>query len=130
MDGSGNTNNLSQYSYTDNNLVLDTYYYRLQQVDFDGTATYSNVVTVNFNNGFTVSLFPNPFTDESNILITGNKGTGQIKIMNIAGSVVYIKEVNSESEVLTVGKELSDGVYIVQVISDGEVKNIRLVKNK
>ena len=43
--GSGTTNNIQSYSYTD--YESSKCYYRLKQIDYDGVYEYSNTIAVN-----------------------------------------------------------------------------------
>jgi hypothetical protein len=46
-------------------------YYRLMQVDIDGSATYSTVVAVNNNKGkWNIETYPNPVVDEVQIQVS------------------------------------------------------------
>jgi hypothetical protein len=50
MDGAGNSQQVINYELNDRQPLRGYNYYRLKQVDIDGTATYSNVVAL-FNRG-------------------------------------------------------------------------------
>ena len=45
--GAGNSNEINSYSFIDDNLQQDLYYYRIRQTDFDGTFTSLNILTSN-----------------------------------------------------------------------------------
>ncbi|MCW8823012.1 MAG: M28 family peptidase, partial [Ignavibacteriaceae bacterium] len=51
VDGKGNSTEINYYSYSDQPDLngFRQLYYRLKQVDFDGTFSYSNVVNVNYD---------------------------------------------------------------------------------
>jgi hypothetical protein len=62
--GSGTTNEVRSYSFRDANLLPATYRYRLKQIDFDGSFSYSNEIVVEFGFPLEWELFqnyPNPF---------------------------------------------------------------------
>lgn len=67
VDGNGTTTEMQYYSFTDNSgLVNNVYkiYYRLKQIDFDGTYEYSNEVTIELSQPDSYLLnqnYPNPF---------------------------------------------------------------------
>lgn len=67
VTGAGTTSRRTDYSFVDNKLpgtLGGLVYYRLQQVDHDGSATYSQVqvVQVSQTNGkFDAEAFPNPY---------------------------------------------------------------------
>ncbi|MFK7775861.1 MAG: PKD domain-containing protein [Saprospiraceae bacterium] len=64
--GQGNSNQFHTYSFVDKNPVPGVNYYRLKQVDFDGTQTYSNIVSVKISTGSVISsVIPNPVNDRA-----------------------------------------------------------------
>jgi len=70
MEGKGTTSEPFQYSFTDKELAYGTYYYRLKQIDFDGTVTYSKEITVEIGLPLSYSLeqnYPNPFNPTTSI---------------------------------------------------------------
>ncbi|MBK7807576.1 MAG: hypothetical protein IPJ51_14975 [Saprospiraceae bacterium] len=47
VTAAGNSNRITSYAFNDNEIRLNgVYSYRLRQVDFDGTETYSNIVDI------------------------------------------------------------------------------------
>lgn len=65
MAGAGSSNLEHRYQFTDSNLAryaVDQVYYRLRQVDTDGTGAYSPVRTVQVSApaGLLVEAYPNP----------------------------------------------------------------------
>jgi subtilisin family serine protease len=92
VPGFGTTTERKSYSYTDENLAIGNYSYRLKQVDFDGTFEYSNSVIIEVFSPEKYTLaqnFPNPFnpstTIEFSIPQTSNV---TIEIYNIVGERV------------------------------------------
>jgi hypothetical protein len=83
--GKGNSTNANNYSYTHFTPVQGNNYYRLQQVDNDGTISYSKVQMVNMSmQTQALQVYPNPvvnqiqfnqnFTTNSTIVITNGMG--------------------------------------------------------
>ncbi len=69
VEGAGTTTSSQSYGYVDNSISSGKYFYRLKQVDFNGSFEYSNVVDVlvGIPNEFVLSQnYPNPF-NPSNI---------------------------------------------------------------
>ena len=57
--GSGTTTLARHYQSYDKNPINGVNYYRLKQIDFDGTATFSEIVSVEIKSE-KIELFPNP----------------------------------------------------------------------
>ncbi len=69
VEGAGTSTIENRYSFTDKNLSDPKYFYRLKQVDFDGTCSFSDVVEVELKN-FDFHLaqnYPNPFNPSTTI---------------------------------------------------------------
>ena len=117
--GKGTTTEKSYYSFEDNNPVNGKSYYRLKQIDYDGTFTYSNIVAIEFGMPVNFSLeqnYPNPFNPATIIKYNiPEESTVQLKIVNIVGEVVteLINEnqtPGSHSKLFNALK-LSSGIY-------------------
>jgi hypothetical protein len=137
--GMGNTRNITNYAYTDNQAFaktgVNTLYYRLRQFDFDGSYAYSNVVTVNLNDVLSddAVVYPNPFTNDLGIEINSiEAGKATIALRDINGKLIATEQVQ-----VTAGKyfhklrnvdALAAGVYIVTVQNAGKVYNVKVTK--
>ncbi len=128
VKGAGNTNGATVYSFTDEEVSFGKILYRLAQYDFDGTLTYSNVIAVSNDNPITVSVAPNPFTTETDLIISSLiSEKADIKVMDLTGRTVYQVSGNS-NEKISLGSTLGTGVYLVQIFLQGSVQNFRIVK--
>ena len=70
LPGNGTVNSPRTYSWTDENLKPGTYFYRLKQIDFDGTYEFFSVGEVIISAPGTYSLaqnYPNPFNPVTKI---------------------------------------------------------------
>jgi len=107
VEGNGTTNNMNTYTYVDENLTSGSYYYRLKQVDFDGTFSYSEVVKAEVQTPDDYGLgqnYPNPFNPETTIPFSIKEaGRVKINVYNILGQEV--------AEIMN--KELNPGYYSV-----------------
>jgi predicted outer membrane repeat protein len=136
VEGHGNSNEVLVYNYIDNTIdaIQNTVYYRLHQFDFDGESEYTVVRDVNFNqlNGLNnVTIFPNPFRNEvfiSTNNLEANSYTVSVTAMN--GAEVMHLEVNDNLELQKLDMtELSDGMYILNIITERASQNFRIIKN-
>ncbi|MCH7965751.1 MAG: hypothetical protein IH852_17645 [Bacteroidetes bacterium] len=71
VDGNGNSNSTKYYDYLDYDInKAGKYYYRLKQIDNDGTFEYSDVITVQVttpNMFYLGQNYPNPFNPTTRI---------------------------------------------------------------
>ncbi|SNC60433.1 Por secretion system C-terminal sorting domain-containing protein [Hymenobacter gelipurpurascens] len=84
--GRGNSTTATTYSFMDSAPQTGKMYYRLRQVDTDGTATYSSVIVVTVpSQSHTISLYPNPTAHQ--LRVTGASEGGQYRVVNAQGTV-------------------------------------------
>ncbi|HOJ08109.1 MAG: T9SS type A sorting domain-containing protein [Ignavibacteriota bacterium] len=125
VNGKGTTASANNYFFIDDELTNGKTYYRLKQLDFDGTFSYSHEVEVDYKAPVSYSLeqnYPNPFNPETDISFTLAKSDNvTLKIYNILGSEV----VTLVNEFMEAGKhtikfnaaDLTSGVYLYTIKS-------------
>ncbi len=119
MDGHGTTTQTQSYLYADNSLSSGKYYYRLKQIDFDGSFSYSNEVEVEIHspNEFVLEQnYPNPFNPTTFIRYTIPNVTlspDQSGINSVEGSRVQLKiyDVLGNEVVTLVNEQKQAGGY-------------------
>lgn len=73
VEGEGTPVDEASYTVIDDGIMQDVVYYRLRQVDFDGTFEYSDVRKVNFQQvspELDMTVFPNPTRDNVKIQVS------------------------------------------------------------
>ncbi len=139
IDGAGNSNSLLNYSYTDDNPLSGTSYYRLKQTDFNNLQTQSEIVSVSLtkttgNSDFYV--FPNPSVQGENINIKVNGMEAEkevlIVVKNVFGEELYSKvtfsDFNGEVlEAFDTMNRLPSGTYIIVASSLNKVYSKKLI---
>lgn len=112
VEGKGTYSGLSEYSYVDTeNENADLTYYRMTQFDFDGNSSDPKMITVKCQGSGSVpavSIFPNPFTGNVNVLIEQDfESVIRVDVTDVLGQVVLSKEIPVASGIQQFSIELS-----------------------
>lgn len=117
--GAGNSNSPRSYSYLDKAVQTGVAYYRLKQIDNDGTSEYSAITEASVENPGKFSLgqnYPNPFNPATQVSYSLAKASNvKITMYNALGQEVRVLE-NSAKEAgyytLSINaSDLGSGVY-------------------
>lgn len=135
ISGHGNSTEINEYSFNDYQYHSPTSYYRLNQIDFDGSATLSNIISLTrsaIGTSTVVSMYPNPTQHNVTLSVqVGNAADATITVYDASGKVVLTNTMvcnkGNNSTQLDISS-LADGVYIVDVLVQGEHIKSRLVK--
>ena len=123
ISGNGTSTGTNLYSYEDNTISSGIYSYRLKQLDFNGTSSYSKTIEVNTNALSEFSLnqnYPNPFNPATKISFT----VPQTSNVNFRFSMYSVKKLlfllNGEKspgkyDLSFNGSGLTSGVYIYRI---------------
>jgi Secretion system C-terminal sorting domain len=139
IKGNGNSNSPREYRYSDENLFNGGYklFYRLKQINNDGSSEYSVIVNVKVvPNHYELSQnYPNPFNPTTTIRFSlPNKTMLKIILYNALGEYVRtIADGNYEAGYYKINfnaANLSSGVYLYRFESNNyiEVKKMILLK--
>ena len=135
--GAGNSIEPLSYSYTDYGVRGGDNYYRLVQVDYDGTRTASEIIVTNCVEASgepEVLAYPNPFNGDLTVELEnfGNQ-PARIDVYDVLGRIVYTEDVdaphNNYQTVLHLG-DLPKATYMVRVGTEEFVINLKVVKNE
>jgi hypothetical protein len=139
LNGKGNTNNITTYSYEDKYLNTGTYSYRLKQTDYNGNFEYFNL-SINVQIGIPAKYelsqnYPNPFNPLTRVKYQIAKaGNVKLVIYDISGKEVKtLVNTNQEAgyyEISFDGYSLSSGVYFYRITANNfvETKKMLLLK--
>ena len=131
--GQHNSNVSLDYNFTDIKPYGKVNYYRLKQVDTDGSVHYSRIIAASFSDDLAfVSVYPNPVTDfvQVNLKNPEPKTAVQINILNQAGITVLSRSTSADhiTEPISL-RNLTTGTYFVKVIINGQGTVFRVLKN-
>jgi len=128
LNSAGNSQTLINYDFTDPNPNIQNYY-RLKQVDLDGTYEYSEVIRINttcFDGTVSdiLDIYPNPVSSAGQINMNVFSKTNQsanITILNVEGKTLFTKQVNIIEGINALHysvTELAAGTYFVRLEGD------------
>ncbi|MEM8523413.1 MAG: T9SS type A sorting domain-containing protein [Bacteroidota bacterium] len=126
VTGTGTSFDQVDYQFIDKSTHKGTIYYRLKQVDFDGTHEYSEIISLDLKSekDDLFKVFPNPAEQ----FVTLENAVGRITIYNALNQVVH----SSENEISSYQLDLNNlpkGQYIIQIRGkNNEIKEQRLIK--
>jgi hypothetical protein len=123
-----NINN-SQYNFTHYNIPADKLFYRIKQMDNDGSYLYSNIAMINNKstaNGFVV--YPNPAADM--IQITGPATAigehATVTLFDAAGRKLMDAKITGAVTLLNVG-HLPNGTYLLKMFTSQETSIEKII---
>ncbi len=129
IKGHGNSSAIIYYQCTDNSPLAGTTYYRLIQVDYNGDQTISSLASVNNDQALTATIYPNPYDKAVNLIVSAREiYKVQVQITDLTGKTLYTSSQFTTNETITLGQELTTGMYILEVISDYDTKTFKIVK--
>lgn len=123
VDAHGTTGKRNTYAFTDPNPAGGANYYRLLQVDYDGTAELSPVRSVVLAGGIRVQVLPNP---ASSILYIKGENLQSATIVSQAGREIGRYEIRESGIDI---RSLAPGWYLVVVMTkSGAQQSVRMLK--
>ncbi len=116
----GNSQAENVYQYTHENPLAGTNYYRLKQVDFDGSNVYSEVFAFRIEAANEVNVFPTAVDDFVNIRIVEEvAGDIPVLVFNAAGTLIYQNIIPAGAKELVIPTtDLESGYYFVKMELD------------
>jgi subtilisin family serine protease len=128
VPGFGTTTERKSYSFTDANLSMASYSYRLKQIDFDGTIEYSNEVFAEVGAPTNFALmqnYPNPFNPSTTIEFSIPEASNiSVEVYNIIGELVA-RLINQSLDagyhkINFNASNLPSGTYVYQLKANGQ----------
>jgi hypothetical protein len=125
INGAGTTTESHHYSFTNENIVDGVYEYRLKQLDFDGSFSFSDVINVEVFSATKFEIqqnYPNPFNPSTKIKFAiPETGFVNLSVFNSLGEKVVelVNEVKSNGsyEINFDANNLSSGLYFAKIQS-------------
>ncbi len=137
VNGNGSSTEINYYSFTDEPQLsgANQIYYRLKQIDFDGTFSYSDVVSVSYDVPAEFVLeqnYPNPFNPiNKNKLLCTKRKFCKYKVYDFLGREIttLVNEIKATGsyELYFNASNLPSGTYFCTLTANGYSKTTKMV---
>jgi hypothetical protein len=134
IKGKGNSNERDAYNYIDADVFEGTLYYRLSEVDLDGTSQTFNTISVHIKPAPEVTIYPNPVAAGGSatveIPVTDNNNAVEVSMMSIEGKRIFSKTFekdNSRNSISFRTEALSDKGTFLLLVKESDTRTIKKI---
>lgn len=141
VSGAGTTSRISSYQLLDqtptsgNFSFSGTIYYRLKQIDFDGTSNYSKTITVDWSEvvDTKIAVSPNPFSRNLRISVNSSKTIPvTLHIQNLIGENYVTKFIQLEEGANEITLDdtgsMPGGIYLLHLEQQQGSQYVKIIK--
>ncbi len=134
IQGQGNKQTLSEYSFEDINVSRGVVYYRLSQFDYDGRSEIFDIIAVE-NDCVEDNQLTAHYSSNTQIIKLFHeydyRDIKSISLFSVGGQKVFGETDHSTVDLgyseITLKKELVDGIYIIQLQTIDGVKSAKII---
>lgn len=126
----GNSTTTLSYTFTDQERLNNTAYFRLKQTDYDGRTSFSEILQLNTAIQDPVSIIasPNPVTDQLILQFPGKPAfLAELQVRDLAGKLVQTIPVSSPETVINMS-EYAAGVYLLHFTDGSQSRVMKICK--
>ncbi len=130
VDAAGNSNETQTYQFNDfraGNQGQGTIYYRIKQVDLDGSFSYSRVMSVVPNGQPTLAVSPNPASSLVRLDLLHDDQAYQVSIINHLGNEIYRHQEQLSDVIEIPVQNFPTGVYWIKASNRTEQLSTKLM---
>lgn len=126
LPGAGTSSSEKQYTFEDEAPLNSISYYRLKQVDYDGTFKTYPPCVIDRNSLSVFSVFPNPSDEYVDITSSASENEiNTVSVFHSSAKLVFEKQFSGKIRILTA--DLENGFYIVRIENRHSVITKKLV---
>lgn len=119
-----NTSGINTYSTIDANPANGTNFYRLKENDINGSFKYSQIAKVDFTKALTITISPNPATQQ--ITIQSDKKISSIILLDMSGKLVKQLPLSQNNSYDV--SDIAPGIYLLKITAGETLETVKLVK--
>lgn len=126
--GKGSSSSTQYYAFVDNQPLQGLNYYRLKQVDDDGSVSYSRILQLLYDKALDITVYPNPSRDIFQLSIA-EEAALQAELYNTLGQRMS-EQLNaiSATDFMINLSDKSDGIYYLKILYHQQVYTLKLIK--
>ncbi|MCZ4410053.1 T9SS type A sorting domain-containing protein [Cryomorphaceae bacterium 1068] len=119
VSGAGNSSTVLNYTFLDRDPLKGLSYYKLTQVDFDGTESSSELVAFTNESTGGFQLFPNPTSQDLTLTLGEGYDNIEVRIYDLTGRLINQHNFGL-ADILSFKLTGNPGTYFVEVLVDKE----------
>jgi len=129
VQGNGNSSSLQEYSYEHLHPKNGVNYYRLKQLDFNGSFDYSQTNLINLTWRNDLKVYPTMVESELN-LDFGYQARAEVQIYDLEGRLFLTKKLDGLRELYSIDiSSFPSKVFLISVESQGQIITKRIIKD-
>ncbi|MBO9657838.1 MAG: T9SS type A sorting domain-containing protein [Chitinophagaceae bacterium] len=130
VKATGNSSTTKQYQFIHASPAKGMNYYRLKQLDKNGSFTYSKALHLLYQpDRKELLITPNPATDQVYVISGTGRNLIKAELFDMSGKLVLSKQLNSGQQVYSLDiSSVLKGVYILKLYEEKGVASQRILK--
>lgn len=128
IPGNGNSSKELKYEFMHRNAPNGTNYYKLRQLDLDGSVNYSNTISVVINEKANWNVYPTSILNTCTIALSDTDLPTKADIISMSNGKLVKSEVLANNRNKIDLSDLTEGYYIVQVQNESNIQRFKIVK--
>lgn len=130
VEGAGQSLVQRQYAFLDRQPVSGTVYYRLRQVDFDHTYSYSRIIAVRAAGQAPawVLAYPNPCAGLLHLELGPGLEGAKVEVRDVSGKIWLQQDFAAAHRLQLDLQALPAGLYLLRAAGGGQQHQVRVVK--
>lgn len=130
INGAGTSKEKHRYSFTDATAPAGIIYYRLKQVDFDGSTSYTEICPLTNSHKQEIRAYPNPVTGAQFEINLNGRNFNSISISDIAQKQIPVVYTIVSDKIVVNASEMDAGIYVIELVLDQKPVILKIAVQK